>query len=264
MVRESTDQAGFFPHAYVRVLNGADQAAPKVERNGPEQHVRVLFDYESRSQSEISLKKDDELTLLTDDDPDWWSGKNIKTGKSGFFPAGYVKVVVDGEEAADTGKSETNPFVEADGASKHSSSGEASPSSDSSAADTPIVPVTPAPVAVDESKMAEMMKDHDDAIERLQQEAKEAADDLRAKFVGAGETARKLVEANQARASVERVKDAVREAIQQGVCCFSCFVGVWWVFCVRVPVLMPICQNGQLWRKQRGQLRSPRPASSNR
>ncbi|XP_045310794.1 spectrin alpha chain, erythrocytic 1 isoform X1 [Leopardus geoffroyi] len=70
------------------------QAAP-VEGAAREQRVVALYDFEARSNREVTMKKDDVLTLLSSINKDWWK---VEAGDhQGFVPAVYVKKLAHDE-----------------------------------------------------------------------------------------------------------------------------------------------------------------------
>ncbi|CAH6789544.1 spectrin alpha chain, erythrocytic 1 [Phodopus roborovskii] len=64
------------------------QAAP-VDESGLEARVIALYDFEARSRREVSMKKNDVLTLLSSINKDWW--KVEADDHQGFVPAVYVR-----------------------------------------------------------------------------------------------------------------------------------------------------------------------------
>ncbi|XP_034376138.1 spectrin alpha chain, erythrocytic 1 [Arvicanthis niloticus] len=70
------------------------QAAP-VDEAGREARVIALYDFEARSRREISIKKNDVLTLLSSINKDWW--KVEADDHQGFVPAVYVRKLAHDE-----------------------------------------------------------------------------------------------------------------------------------------------------------------------
>uniref|UniRef100_A0A5F8G4J8 Spectrin alpha chain, erythrocytic 1 n=1 Tax=Monodelphis domestica TaxID=13616 RepID=A0A5F8G4J8_MONDO len=64
------------------------QAAP-MEGAAQEERVIALYDFEARSPREVTMKKDDVLTLLSSINKDWW--KVEADDHQGFVPAVYVR-----------------------------------------------------------------------------------------------------------------------------------------------------------------------------
>ncbi|XP_006895498.1 PREDICTED: spectrin alpha chain, erythrocytic 1 [Elephantulus edwardii] len=70
------------------------QAAP-VEGAGREERVMALYDFQARSTREVTMKKDDVLTLLSSINKDWW--KVESDDHQGFVPAVYVRKLAHDE-----------------------------------------------------------------------------------------------------------------------------------------------------------------------
>lgn len=51
--------------------------------------ARVKFDYEARKNYELTIKKDDIITVVSQHDNGWWLGCD-SDGKQGYFPGSYV------------------------------------------------------------------------------------------------------------------------------------------------------------------------------
>ena len=59
------------------------------------ERVVALFAYTAQHSDELSFKKDDMITLVERGaDPDWWKGE--LDGRSGLFPANYIRPLTDG------------------------------------------------------------------------------------------------------------------------------------------------------------------------
>ncbi|XP_004688413.1 PREDICTED: spectrin alpha chain, erythrocytic 1 isoform X1 [Condylura cristata] len=70
------------------------QAAP-VEGAAREERVVALYDFQARSPREVTMKKDDVLTLLSSINQDWW--KVEADDHQGFVPAVYVRKLAHDE-----------------------------------------------------------------------------------------------------------------------------------------------------------------------
>ncbi|XP_008052911.1 spectrin alpha chain, erythrocytic 1-like, partial [Carlito syrichta] len=70
------------------------QAAP-VEGEAREERVVALYDFQARSPREVTMKKDDVLTLLSSINKDWW--KVEADDHQGFVPAVYVRKLAHDE-----------------------------------------------------------------------------------------------------------------------------------------------------------------------
>lgn len=89
-------QIGWFPASYVKILQGGRNSG----RNTPVSGSRVemaetildkviaLYAYKAQNDDELSFDKDDIISVLGRDEPDWWRGE--LNGLSGLFPSNYV------------------------------------------------------------------------------------------------------------------------------------------------------------------------------
>lgn len=92
---ELNGQIGIFPSNFVESGDSAAPAAAAVaaapqdtKGNIPHQ-CKVLYDYNADSDSELTIKEGDILTIETEDEG-WYFGQNTK-GDSGRFPSNYVQ-----------------------------------------------------------------------------------------------------------------------------------------------------------------------------
>lgn len=81
------------------------QEAPVVDQAGKE-FVMALYDYTEKSPREVSMKKNDVLTLLNSNNKDWW--KVEVNDRQGFVPAAYVKKMEAGLSASQQHLAEGN------------------------------------------------------------------------------------------------------------------------------------------------------------
>ena len=49
-----------------------------------------LYDYEARTDEDLSFSKGELLEVLNNTDGDWWQAKSTVTGKTGYIPSNYV------------------------------------------------------------------------------------------------------------------------------------------------------------------------------
>ncbi|XP_058980761.1 intersectin-1 isoform X2 [Musca domestica] len=89
-------QIGWFPATYVKVLQGGRNSG----RNTPVSGSRVemtetildkviaLYPYKAQNDDELSFEKDDIISVLGRDEPEWWRGE--LNGLTGLFPSNYV------------------------------------------------------------------------------------------------------------------------------------------------------------------------------
>ncbi|KAM6981062.1 proto-oncogene tyrosine-protein kinase Src-like isoform 2-T3 [Aplochiton taeniatus] len=50
----------------------------------------ALYDYESRTASDLTFKKGDRLQIVNNTEGDWWLARSLTTGESGYIPSNYV------------------------------------------------------------------------------------------------------------------------------------------------------------------------------
>lgn len=103
-------------HVHVSNLrNGVTLASPNVgsaiptlplsaEPNGPENHLMAnlnmgtsntkvfvaLYDYDARTDEDLSFKKGEQLLIVNDTQGDWWYARSKSTKLEGYIPSNYV------------------------------------------------------------------------------------------------------------------------------------------------------------------------------
>uniref|UniRef100_A0A7N6BKX9 Tyrosine-protein kinase n=1 Tax=Anabas testudineus TaxID=64144 RepID=A0A7N6BKX9_ANATE len=50
----------------------------------------ALYDYESRTTSDLTFRKGDRLQIVNNTEGDWWLARSLTTGESGYIPSNYV------------------------------------------------------------------------------------------------------------------------------------------------------------------------------
>ncbi|XP_036388722.1 LOW QUALITY PROTEIN: proto-oncogene tyrosine-protein kinase Src [Megalops cyprinoides] len=50
----------------------------------------ALYDYESRTATDLSFKKGERLQIVNNTEGDWWLARSLATGESGYIPSNYV------------------------------------------------------------------------------------------------------------------------------------------------------------------------------
>ncbi|KAG7268253.1 hypothetical protein CRUP_036466 [Coryphaenoides rupestris] len=50
----------------------------------------ALYDYESRTVSDLSFRKGERLQIVNNIEGDWWLARSLNTGESGYIPSNYV------------------------------------------------------------------------------------------------------------------------------------------------------------------------------
>ncbi|XP_017853854.1 intersectin-1 isoform X2 [Drosophila busckii] len=89
-------QIGWFPATYVKVLQGGRNSGRNTPVSGSRiemtetilDKVIALYPYKAQNDDELSFDKDDIISVLGRDEPEWWRGE--LNGLSGLFPSNYV------------------------------------------------------------------------------------------------------------------------------------------------------------------------------
>ncbi|KAH8366469.1 hypothetical protein KR084_010116 [Drosophila pseudotakahashii] len=89
-------QIGWFPATYVKVLQGGRNSGRNTPVSGSRiemteqilDKVIALYPYKAQNDDELSFEKDDIISVLGRDEPEWWRGE--LNGLSGLFPSNYV------------------------------------------------------------------------------------------------------------------------------------------------------------------------------
>lgn len=89
-------QIGWFPATYVKILQGGRNSgrntpvsASKVELTETVlDKVIALYPYKALNDDELSFEKDDIISVMGRDEPEWWRGE--LNGTTGLFPSNYV------------------------------------------------------------------------------------------------------------------------------------------------------------------------------
>ena len=87
-------------HAH-RVRGGVRGQEPNDEPNSTAVifKANALYDYNAEEGDELSFAKGDVLRVTEEDeDGEWWTGTNERTGETGTFPANHVERIPDEEE----------------------------------------------------------------------------------------------------------------------------------------------------------------------
>lgn len=50
----------------------------------------ALYDYDARTNEDLSFKKGERLQVLDNTDGDWWLAKSLTTQREGYIPSNYV------------------------------------------------------------------------------------------------------------------------------------------------------------------------------
>lgn len=55
-------------------------------------HVVALYKYADSDPRDLNFEPNDHISVTEYLNPEWWQGKNVRTGESGIFPKNYVRV----------------------------------------------------------------------------------------------------------------------------------------------------------------------------
>ena len=60
----------------------------------------ALFDYQARTEDDLTFSKGEALEILNNQDGDWWLARALSSGKEGYVPSNYVaeETTVEAEE----------------------------------------------------------------------------------------------------------------------------------------------------------------------
>ncbi len=77
-------------------MNGNGAAAMNGAAPGGEKpNYIALFDYESATKDDMTIKKNDHLIVIDKSHPDWWLAKNVRTKETGYVPFNYITPIDD-------------------------------------------------------------------------------------------------------------------------------------------------------------------------
>jgi len=89
---ELKGKSGQFPRNYVEIHEGSEEEFKNAQAAAhPLKRCKVLFEFESSSPDELTVKVDEIITIETETEG-WFIGRNDK-GQSGMFPANYVTLL---------------------------------------------------------------------------------------------------------------------------------------------------------------------------
>lgn len=72
---------------------GPPPPPPKPEQPPPPVNYPVYvgkYDYDSRTDDDLSFKKGDLMYIISTDEGDWWFARSKDSGKEGYIPSNYV------------------------------------------------------------------------------------------------------------------------------------------------------------------------------
>ena len=72
---------------------GPPPPPPKPEQQAPPANYPIYvgkYDYDSRTDDDLSFKKGDLMYIISTDEGDWWFARAKDGGKEGYIPSNYV------------------------------------------------------------------------------------------------------------------------------------------------------------------------------
>ena len=52
-----------------------------------------LYEFQSRTDGDLSFAKGEEIEILNNSDGEWWYGKSLKSGQTGYIPSNYIEPI---------------------------------------------------------------------------------------------------------------------------------------------------------------------------
>ena len=82
-------------HAALRPMNGMSPALPSLPdadtTTATTSKIFVaLYDYDARTDEDLSFKKGEHLEIINDTQGDWWFARSKATKQEGYIPSNYV------------------------------------------------------------------------------------------------------------------------------------------------------------------------------
>jgi hypothetical protein len=66
--------------------------APAAAEDGPDMYI-ALYDYDARTEDDLTFRKGDKVRVLNNADGDWWQAQLTTSPKKGYIPSNYVAKV---------------------------------------------------------------------------------------------------------------------------------------------------------------------------
>lgn len=76
------------PPSYQQAAPAGPPAAPQHKEVG---HAVALWAYNTPDQRDLNFAAGDHISVMEFVNPEWWMGKNCRTGEEGIFPSNYVR-----------------------------------------------------------------------------------------------------------------------------------------------------------------------------
>jgi len=84
------------PSTHNHTHNNAYTPQPHNKESAAEYPIFVaLYDYEARSNEDLSFQKGEKLEILDTSEGDWWSVRSLLTGRTGYVPSNYLADALD-------------------------------------------------------------------------------------------------------------------------------------------------------------------------
>lgn len=77
----------------LRERSGPMPPIPEPELPGPSMGAKIfvaLYDYDARTDEDLSFRKGEHLEILNDTQGDWWLARSKATKQEGYIPSNYV------------------------------------------------------------------------------------------------------------------------------------------------------------------------------
>ena len=68
----------------------ATAASPFIQQTKQTFIYVALYDYDARTNEDLSFKKSERLQIIDSSDGDWWLAKSLTTQREGYIPSNYV------------------------------------------------------------------------------------------------------------------------------------------------------------------------------
>ena len=52
-----------------------------------------LYEFQSNTEGDLSFAKGEEIEILSNSNGEWWYGKSVKSGLSGYIPSNYIEPI---------------------------------------------------------------------------------------------------------------------------------------------------------------------------
>ena len=78
------------PIASVTAPNGRSRHDPASSHTSVTHVLVALYDYDARTQEDLSFRKGERLELINRPDGEWWEARSLTTNQRGFIPSNYV------------------------------------------------------------------------------------------------------------------------------------------------------------------------------